>query len=131
MPHTPAQPVPFRQVRPNGRLHEPSVSESDMRMAVLCHVFVALSGFTGLLFLISVVLWLEGKNRSAFIDDHGRESCNFILSMLLWGFLLAATGIGLLLVWVPIVLVIALPIRSAIIASNREYVRYPLTVRFL
>lgn len=131
MPHTPAQPVPFRQVRSNGRLHEPSVSDSDMRMAVLCHAFVALSGLTGVLFLVSIVLWLEGKNRSAFIDDHGREACNFVLSMLLWGFLLAITGIGLLLVWVPVVLVIAIPIRSAIIASNREYVRYPMTIRFL
>jgi uncharacterized Tic20 family protein len=128
---TPAQPVPFRQVRPNGRLHEPSVSDSDMRMTVLCHVFVSLSGFTGLLFLVSVVLWLEGKKRSAFIDDHGREACNFMLSMLLWGFLLAITGIGVLLLWVPLVLVIVLPIQSAIIASNREYVRYPMTIRFL
>ena len=38
------QQVPFRQVLPHGRLHEPGVPEADVRLASLCHVFIALGG---------------------------------------------------------------------------------------
>ncbi len=131
MPHAPAQPVPFRQVRTNGRLHEPSVSEGDMRNAVLCHVFVALGALSGVLLLVPLVLWLTGKDDSGFLDDHGREACNFILSMMLWGFILTITIVGMALLWIPWILTIVLSVRSAVIASHREYVRYPMTVRFL
>ena len=131
MQHAPAQSAPFRQVRPNGRLHEPSVPVADMRTAVLCHVFVAIGAMSGVLFLVPLILWLTNKDRSGFIDDHGREACNFMLSMLMWSVLLAITGIGLVLLWIPWVLLVAMPIRSAVIASNREYVRYPMTLRFV
>jgi hypothetical protein len=130
MPHAHAQPVPFRQVRPNGRLHEPSVPDADMRNAVLCHVFVALGAVSGILFLVPLVLWLSSKDQSGFVDDHGREACNFILSMMLWGFILTITVIGISLLWIPWILTVVLSIRSAVIASNREYVRYPMTIRF-
>jgi len=131
MPDAPAQSVPFRQVRPNGRLHEPSLSEGDMRTGMLCHVFVAVGAVSVVLFLVPLILWLTNRDRCGFIDDHGREACNFMLSMALWSFLLAITGIGLMLLWIPWILLIIMSIRSAVIASNREYVRYPMTIRFL
>ncbi len=131
MPHAPAQSVPFRQVRPNGRLHEPSVPDADIRNAVLGHVFVALGALSGVLLVVPLVLWLSGKNQSGFVDDHGREACNFILSMMLWSFILTITFVGIVLLWIPWVLTVVLSIRSAVIASNREYVRYPMTIRFL
>lgn len=131
MMHAPAQQPPFRQVRPNGRLHEPSVPEADVRMAVLCHLFVALGSLSGFLLLVPPVLWLTGRAQSAFLDDHGREACNFILSMLLFAALLAVTIFGLVVAWVPILLLVIMPIRAAVLASHREFVRYPMTIRFL
>jgi uncharacterized Tic20 family protein len=123
--------TPFRHVLPNGRLQEPGVSEADTRTATLCHVFVTLGALSGVLLIVVPILWLSGSSRSAFIDDHGREACNFTLSMLLFSLLLAISVVGLALLWVPWLLMIVLSIRSATIASNREYVRYPMTIRIL
>ncbi|MDP6601083.1 MAG: DUF4870 domain-containing protein [Phycisphaerales bacterium] len=101
-----------------------------MRNAVLCHVFVALGAISGILFLVPLVLWLSNKDQSGFVDDHGREACNFILSIMLWSFILTITFFGIALLWIPWILTVVLSIRSAVIASNREYVRYPMTIRF-
>ncbi len=125
------QTVPFRQVLPSGRLHEPSVPEADVRTAMLIHVFLALGCFTGVLLLVTPVLWLTNKDRSSFIDDHGREACNFGLSMLLWTSLLILSVIGIPFAFMTTVLMVFLAIRSAIFATRREYVRYPLTIRIL
>ncbi len=125
------QQVPFRQVLPHGRLHEPGVPEADVRLASLCHVFIALGGASGVLFIVAPILWLSGRSRSAFVDDHGREACNFAISMTLWSLLLMLSVVGIVLAWIPWVLMIVLSIRSAVIATNREYVRYPMTLRFL
>jgi len=45
--------------------------------------------------------------------------------------LLMLSVVGIVLAWIPWVLMIVLSIRSAVIATNREYVRYPMTLRFL
>ncbi len=131
MHHAAPQPAPHRELLPNGRLHEPGVPEADARTATLCHVFVALGGLSGFMFIATVVLWLSGRNQSGFIDDHGREACNFAISMTLWSIILAISVIGLPFAWIPWVFMIIMAIRSATIASNREYVRYPMTLRIL
>jgi len=98
---------------------------------MLIHVFLALGCFTGVLLLVTPVLWLTNKDRSSFIDDHGREACNFGLSMLLWTSLLILSVIGIPFAFMTTVLMVFLAIRSAIFATRREYVRYPLTIRIL
>lgn len=125
-----SQPTAYRQVGSNGRLHEPGVPHRDAKTAVLIHAFVIVgAGTFGAMLLVSLILWLVHRSGSAFIDDHGREALNFVLSMLLYTVLLSISIIGIPLVWVPGVLMIVLPIRSAIAASNREYIRYPMTLR--
>ncbi len=79
-----------------------------------------------------LVMWLSRRESSAFIDDHGREVVNMsITGVLLLAFGMLTAGIGMI-VWIPwaIVAVIAL-IRGAVAASNGEYFRYPMTIRFL
>ncbi|MDP7029636.1 MAG: DUF4870 domain-containing protein [Phycisphaerales bacterium] len=131
MPHAAPQPAPHRHLLPNGRLHEPGVPEADARTASLCHVFVALGAMSGFMFIATVVLWLSGRANSPFIDDHGREACNFAISMTLWSIVLAVSIVGLAFAWIPWLFMIIMAIRSAVLASKREYVRYPMTLRIL
>lgn len=121
----------YRQVQNDDLLHEPSVPDGDRRTAVLCHVFVAAGAVSGVLLIVPVVLWLTGRDRSPFIDDHGREAINFMISMILWTILLAVTIIGMALLWIPPLLTVILAIIAAVRASNRRYTRYPLTIRIL
>jgi len=131
MQPTPVEATPYRQMRANGRLHEPGVQKGDAQTAVLCHLFVAMGVFGGVLLIVPPILWLTSRDRSSFVDDHGREACNFTLSMLLWSVILFVSVIGTIISWMPLAIMVIWGIRSAVIASHREYVRYPMTLRIL
>ncbi|MHC5028075.1 MAG: DUF4870 domain-containing protein [Planctomycetota bacterium] len=110
------------------RVRDASVPIADRNYAMAVH----LSTFAATVFLplglAPLVLWLIRKDKSSFIDDHGREVVNFGLSMLLFTVVLCWTIV------VPIALFIVAVvnlIRGAIAASNGEYFRYPMTIRFL
>jgi hypothetical protein len=122
----------------------PSQQERDARLwGMLCHL-------SALLMLTSVplahilgplVVWLIKRGDDPFINEQGRESLNFQLSMTLWAvlaaiviFLLTLVLIGVLLwplffLW-PVVNVIFVVLAS-IRANRGESYRYPLTIRFL
>jgi hypothetical protein len=51
--------------------------------------------------------------------------------MLIWMALLAATVVGIAFLWIPWVFMVFMAIRSAVIASHREFIRYPMTLRIL
>ena len=124
--------TPYREVGPNGRLREPAVFDRDRKTAILIHVFVIIGAVSfGVALVVPLILWLIYRDGSVFIDDHGREALNFVLSIFLYTFILSISIIGLPLAWVPGVLMIFLPIRSAMAASAREYIRYPMTLRLL
>lgn len=105
----------------------------------------ALVMFVGLPSLLGpLVVWLVKKDESAFVDDQGKESLNFNLSIFLYsvvaGILMVIIGIvtlGLgLIVLVPLVLVAAvawlvLTIVAAVRAADGQAYRYPLTIRFV
>lgn len=120
-------------LRPNGRLHWPSVSDTDRTLSVFIHIspFFSLLGAFPWALLVSLVIWLARKDRSAFCDDHGREFMNFAISFMLLHLLLGITLIGLL-AW-PVLWVVAVisVIRAAVAAGRGEYFRYPMTFRFL
>jgi uncharacterized Tic20 family protein len=117
------------------------LSSEEKNWAMLCH----LSGFLGYLVVVPfasiigpLVVWLLKKDSSAFVDEHGKESINFQITMsivyainwvLLFSIVFAIIAIplfGLLGVWL-IVLVIV----GAIKAVNGEHFRYPLTIRLV
>ena len=100
-----------------------------------CH----LAGFAGLVFPFGnvigpLVVWLVKKDEHAFIDDQGKESLNFQMTVATLQFLLL-----LLADWfkfpVPLYLVSVLGtvfvIVAAIQASEGVAYRYPITYRFL
>ncbi|MVM30839.1 DUF4870 domain-containing protein [Spirosoma sp. HMF4905] len=112
------------------------LSESDARMwAMLAH----LSALPGSFFLIGSVvaplaIWQIQKDKSAFVDYHGKEAVNFQITIAL------ATGVSLLLMFVLIgfvlitvvgIIWLIFTIIAGIKANNGEYYRYPIAIRFI
>jgi uncharacterized Tic20 family protein len=102
----------------------------------LCHL-TALCGLIGVPFghlLGPLVVWLVKRNDYPFVDEQGKESLNFQISMTIYA--LVAALLILVAVGIPILIAIAvLDVVFVIIASvksNRgEHYRYPLTIRLI
>jgi len=121
------------------RVIEANATHEDRTWATFIHLS-GLAGFT--LFklapiipvasiVVPLILWLIKRHDSAFLDDHGREALNFQISMALYYPLLALSCVGIpLMILLPFVQIIA-PIVMAVRANGGEYVRYPITIRFL
>jgi uncharacterized Tic20 family protein/DNA-directed RNA polymerase subunit RPC12/RpoP len=112
------------------------LSEKDARMwAMLCH----LGGLAGYVvpfgnIIAPLVIWLTQKDKSWFVDRHGKEALNFQISWTIWAFIAAV----LVLVIVGICLAVAISIAkliliilAAVAANDGKFYQYPLTIRFL
>ncbi len=102
--------------------------------AMWCHLG-ALSGFIGIPFgniLVPAVIWLTKRDSHPFIDENGRESLNFQVTMLIY-FVIAAilclVFVGFLLLPVLFLGGIIFSIVAAIRASDGVPYRYPFTIR--
>ncbi len=107
-------------------------------MAVLAHL-LPLLGFMvpGLNIAIPLVIWLMKRDKSLYIEHHGRESLNFqititllatlwvILKFMLVGFLL------LPLLPVIIIVVLVFMVRAAMKAGSGDFYRYPMSLRLV
>ena len=126
-----AQPNQVHGQSSTQRLRDQGLADSDRKYALAIHLTALLGVVIHLALLVPLVLWLVGKDKSAYIDDHGREMMNVFLT-------------GLVLVPVCVVTIIGIPlaiawaiatfigfIRGAIAAGRGEYFRYPMTIRFL
>jgi uncharacterized Tic20 family protein len=102
---------------------------------MLCHV-ASLAGYAIPFGHIvgPLVAWQIKKDKYPFVDHHGKESLNFQITMtiaLVVSFFLCLLLVGFfLLVAIPI-FQIAFVIIAAVKASNGEWYRYPLTIRFI
>jgi uncharacterized Tic20 family protein len=115
---------------PAGPLREQALGDTDRNFAIAMHL-TPLAGFAFFLFVFTpVVLWLIRKDKSAFVDDHGREVVNMLLTMIIFAFAtVTIIAVPFVLIWVVVMLVNL--IRGAIAASNGEYFRYPMIIRFI
>jgi hypothetical protein len=81
-----------------------------------------------------LVIWLVKKDQSWFVDDQGKESLNFQISMTIY---LIIAGLSMLVligfVLFPLLLAVdlILVIIAAIKANEGVAYRYPLTIRFI
>jgi uncharacterized Tic20 family protein len=126
---------------PDDSYIETEPTSDEKTWAMLAH----LSGFLGYLVVIPfasiigpLVVWLLKKDASTFVDEHGKESINFQITMsifyaitwvLLFSIIFTLIAIplfGLLGVWIVVLVIVA-----AIKAVNGEDFRYPLTIRLL
>ncbi|MBC3787818.1 DUF4870 domain-containing protein [Spirosoma utsteinense] len=112
------------------------LNQSDERMwAMITH----LSALPGSFVLIGsvvapLVIWQIQKERSAFVDYHGKEAVNFQITMALAAlasFLLFFVLIGFVLIWVVGAVWLLFTVIAAVKANNGEYYRYPITIRFI
>ncbi|WP_460937285.1 DUF4870 domain-containing protein [Spirosoma humi] len=81
-----------------------------------------------------LVIWQIQKERSAFVDYHGKEAVNFQITMAIAAavsFLLMILVIGVFLLFIVGVVWLVFTIIASVKANNGEYYRYPLTFRFI
>lgn len=91
-----------------------------------------------------LVVWLLKKDASPFVDDQGKESLNFNISVFLYGIVgsivltvlgIITLGVGLIIL-IPIALALGLAwliltILAAVRANEGTAYRYPATIRFV
>jgi uncharacterized protein len=112
-------------------------SASDVRLwNVLCHA-TALAGFfvpwAGHI-LGPLIIWLAKRGDSPEIDEHGKESLNFQISMLIYNVIagvLCLILIGFVILAVLHILNLVLVIVASIQASEGKLYRYPFTIRLI
>src|SRR5260370_23443313 len=103
---------------------------------VLCHA-TALAGFfvpwAGHI-LGPLIIWLAKRSDSPEIDEHGKESLNFQISMLIYNVIagvLCLVLIGFVLLFILHILNLVLLIIASIQASEGKFYRYPLAIRLI
>lgn len=112
------------------------LSDADARMWAMITHLSALPGSVVLIgsVLAPLVIWQIQKDKSAFVDYHGKEAVNFQITMAIafaLSFLLMLVIIGLVLVAIVAIIWLLFTIIAAIKANNGEYYRYPITFRFI
>ncbi len=130
-----AMPAGASRVRiqhPPSRLRAGGLTDSERNFALAMHLTPLAGLIFGLLIIIPLVLWLVRKNQSVFNDDHGREVLNMLLSGLIFTIgLILIPIIGWLALAIWYVITVVNMVRGGIAASNGEYFRYPMIIRFL
>ncbi len=112
-----------------------SLSESERNWAMLCH----LSAFAGFFFPFGgiigpLICWLSRKDESLWVDENGKASMNFQLSVLLY--IVLAIPLCFIIVGIPIILFLGLLkiiciVVASIKASKGERFKYPVTIPFI
>ena len=114
---------------------QPPPLRQDRTLDATCHFL----SFAGLMFpmgniLGPLVLWAIKKDEMPSVNEHGKESVNFQISMSIYAFIAGLSIfvlIGLVLLPAIIVLNMVLVIIAGVKAANGEFYRYPLTIRFI
>lgn len=132
-----AQPLPYEGVTGYpGPYAGPTPEQNAKTMGMLCH----LSAVAGVLipgignWVGPLVVWLLKKQEHPFIDDQGKESLNFQITMLLVAVILSPTiclGIGIVLLPAVGLVSLIFAIMGAVKANAGEAYRYPLTLRLI
>lgn len=114
---------------------EGELSKDAKTFGMLTHLIA----FAGFIFpfgnLIGpLVIWLLKKDEFPFVDDQGKESLNFQISMTIYAMIsiiLIAVVIGIILIIAVVVFEVIMVIIASIRANEGVKYRYPLTIRFI
>lgn len=117
--------------------HESGAISRDARQwAMACHL-IALVGLlgNGIGFILGpLIVWLLKREDDPFIDEQGKESLNFQITMfvaLVISLILALVFIGFVLFFIVMIFMTVFPIIGAIKANEGIHYRYPITIRFI
>jgi len=111
------------------------LSKDERTMGMLCHL-LALCGFVIPFGNIigPVVLWAVKKDESSFVDDQGKESLNFQITLTIACvicFILMFVAIGFLLLIVLGIYALVMIIIAAMKANEGVRYRYPFAIRLI
>lgn len=123
----------------NNTMHEENAVQTVSKDAKMWGMLAHLTSFAFFIFpfgniLGPLIIWLIKKDEYPFVDDQGKESLNFQISMTIYG--LIAGVLVLILVGVALLVVVfivdfILVIVASIKANDGEHYRYPLTIRLI
>jgi len=117
--------------------NENDFTKGDLSMAskderVLATVLYVSSFFT--VFIGPLIIWLLKKDESAFIDYHGKEYLNFLISYSVYSLvsiILMVVLIGLLTIWLVGIYAFVFTIIAAVKAYDGKEYRIPLVFRLI
>jgi uncharacterized Tic20 family protein len=120
-----------------GGIRMAAMEEKDARTwAMLCHL-----GGLGVYIIPTVghiiaplILWLIKKDESPFVDDQGKESLNFQISITIYALialLLTLIFVGFILLFAVAIFDLVMMIIAAVRANSGEKYRYPLCLRLI
>lgn len=110
-------------------------SKDERTWGMLCHA----AAFAGYLFPFGsvfgpLIIWLIKKDEMPFVDDHGKESLNFQLTILIGlvvSAILLVVVVGFFLGAAIIIYQILMTVVAIIKANDGVMYRYPYTIRFI
>jgi uncharacterized protein len=108
----------------------PSGDSNDRLFIICCH----LSLFVGLGVICPLVIYLAKKTESPTVAAHAAEALNFHISLYIYGIIcsiLIFVLIGFLLLPLLGLFAVICAIMAAVEASNGQFFRYPMTIRFI
>lgn len=136
--YSPESPQQYGQHLPPGSYPDPEASSNkEERMwAMLCH----LSSFAVFIIptfgniIAPLVVWLVKRDQFHLVDDQGKESMNFQISLTIY--MIISIILSLVLIGIPVLVGLSIFwFVMVIIASVKSYeggyYRYPLTIRFI
>lgn len=126
------QPLPYA-AGPDGV--DPTLTQDDRTMGMLCHI----AAFAGHLIPFGnivgpLVLWLIKKDQSAFVDDQGKESLNFQITVtiaMVISFAFVCVFIGYFMIFGVWIAAVVYTILAAVAANKGIRYRYPFTIRLI
>ncbi len=108
---------------------QPMTQNDERLWAMLAHLGIILFGF-----LPPLIIWLIFRERSAFMDDQGKEALNFsIMTTIAYivGSILTVVFIGYLIIFAVGILVLVLCIMAGVAAYRGDRYRYPFNWRIV
>lgn len=122
-------------VDPPGRI-PPTVNDKQERIwCMLCHLSALLGYIVPFAHVLApLLIWSTKRGNVRGVDDAGRESLNFQLTVSLFaliGIMLSALFVGLVLLFVLVVFHVSMTLFASLRAQRGDPVRYPMNLRII
>ncbi len=118
-----------------GKTVKKDKKKNENSLAMLCH----LGSFGGVILpfgniIVPLIVWLMSKEEYPLVDDQGKESINFQISIFIYSLIcipLFFVIVGMPLLVAIVIFAVIQVIRASIAANNGEKFRYPLCLRII
>ncbi len=102
-------------------------------------ILMHISQFAGIVlpfggFVLPLVMWLTNREKNSFIDEHGKNIINWLISATIYaiaGAILTLLLVGIVILIAVGILCVVYPIIGATKASKNEIWNYPLAIKFI